>query len=198
MEGLRRATKARLFSTSTSNARSAGSPTLSALLIHYPKGRQPSCLRPRNYATSNSVGGAKTSSRKQVTIRNDDGRVRWGDLTVGEKAARTTQQTFNFGIILLGLSMTVRSRFNNVSPLLRLSRLALPIYCTLKSSRQTARPGISIVLLTGSEPILGHWICLDQVRPFEPSENPQRVNGQETGRLRERVRVLVLVKLHTK
>lgn len=61
----------------------------------------------RDYATSNSLGGAKTSSRKQVTIRNDDGRVRWGDLTLGEKAARTTQQTFNFGVILAGLGMTV-------------------------------------------------------------------------------------------
>ncbi len=156
MEGLQRVTRARLLSTSTSKPFFAGSPGLSALFIHYPKGRQPSCSHPRCYATSNSLGGVKTSSRKQVTIRNDDGRVRWEDLTVGEKAARTTQQTFNFGIILVGLSMTVRSRSNNVYPPLRLSRLELPIYCTLKCSRQTAKLDISIVLLTGSEPILGH------------------------------------------
>lgn len=61
----------------------------------------------RHYATSNSPGVQKTPSRKQVTIRNDDGRVEWKELTIGEKAARTTQQTFNFGIILAGLAGTI-------------------------------------------------------------------------------------------
>ena len=62
----------------------------------------------RQYATSDSIGGHKTSSRKQVTVRNDDGRVQWNDLTTVEKAARTTQQTFNFGVILVGVFGTVR------------------------------------------------------------------------------------------
>jgi len=62
----------------------------------------------RFYATPNPLGGSKASTRKQVTIRSDDGRVGWKELTTGEKAARTTQQTFNFGVILLGLGMTVR------------------------------------------------------------------------------------------
>jgi hypothetical protein len=31
----------------------------------------------------------------------------WKDLSIREKAARTTQQTFNFGIVLTGLLMTV-------------------------------------------------------------------------------------------
>ena len=57
----------------------------------------------RCYATSNTLTGTtKPLSRKQVTIGNDDGRVPWGQLTAGEKAARTTQQTFNFGVILAG------------------------------------------------------------------------------------------------
>lgn len=57
----------------------------------------------RYYATSNTLAGTtKPSSRKQVTIGNDDGRVPWGQLSAGEKAARTTQQTFNFGLILAG------------------------------------------------------------------------------------------------
>lgn len=57
----------------------------------------------RYYATSNSLAGTlSTSSRKQVTVGNDDGRVPWGQLSAGEKAARTTQQTFNFGVILAG------------------------------------------------------------------------------------------------
>ena len=57
----------------------------------------------RYYATSNTLAGTtKPSSRKQVTIGNDDGRVPWGQLSAGEKAARTTQQTFNLGVILAG------------------------------------------------------------------------------------------------
>lgn len=57
----------------------------------------------RFYATSNILAKiTKTSSRKQVTIGNDDGRVPWGQLSTREKAARTTQQTFNFGVILAG------------------------------------------------------------------------------------------------
>jgi len=71
-------------------------------------GSQPSFSASRSYATSDSLGGHKTSSRKQVTIRNDDGRVQWNDLTTGEKAARTTQQTFNLGVVLAGLAGTVR------------------------------------------------------------------------------------------
>lgn len=46
-------------------------------------------------------------SRKQVTVANDDGRVRWGDLSPREKAARTTQKTFYLGLVLTGLVMTV-------------------------------------------------------------------------------------------
>ena len=57
----------------------------------------------RYYATSNTLAGTtKSSSRKQVTIGNDDGRVPWGQLSIGEKAARTTQQTINLGVILAG------------------------------------------------------------------------------------------------
>lgn len=63
----------------------------------------------RLYATSNSPGVQKTPTRKQVTIRNDDGRVEWNELTIGEKVARTTQQTFNFGVVLAGLAGTVRN-----------------------------------------------------------------------------------------
>ncbi len=57
----------------------------------------------RHYATSKTLTGTnESSSRKQVTIGNDDGRVPWGQLSTGEKAARTTQQTFNFGVVLAG------------------------------------------------------------------------------------------------
>ena len=38
---------------------------------------------------------------------SDDGRVQWGDLSRGEKVARTTQQSFNFLIVLAGAVLTV-------------------------------------------------------------------------------------------
>jgi hypothetical protein len=46
-------------------------------------------------------------SRRQVTVTNDTGSVRWGELSVGEKVARTTQQSFNFGVVIVGVVMTV-------------------------------------------------------------------------------------------
>ncbi|MCJ1249602.1 mitochondrial import inner membrane translocase subunit tim21 [Trapelia coarctata] len=60
----------------------------------------------RTYATQSTIGSSTKPSRKQVTIVNDDGRVNWNDLTTREKAARSTQKTFHFGIILIGLVMT--------------------------------------------------------------------------------------------
>ena len=61
----------------------------------------------RAYATQSAIGSSARPSRKQVTIVNDDGRVNWKDLTTREKAARSTQKTFHFGVILTGLLMTV-------------------------------------------------------------------------------------------
>lgn len=81
--------------------------SVSAIYPGKPLHPHSSFQQPRLYATSNTLGDTKNSSRKQVTVRNDDGRVQWNDLTVGEKAARTTQQTFNLGVIVLGLGMTV-------------------------------------------------------------------------------------------
>jgi import inner membrane translocase subunit TIM21 len=76
--------------------------------------RLPPALRPilaaRVYATQTGLGTAHNAPRprrKAVTPFNDDGRVAWGDLSTSEKAARTTQQTFNFGIIILGAALTV-------------------------------------------------------------------------------------------
>ena len=106
----------------------------------------------RVYASSSTLNSAKEPSRKQVTIRSDDGRVQWNDLTVGEKAARTTQQTFNLGIILLGFGMTVGHTTQvNQRPLLILSRSELPTSCTLRCLLRIARLGTSTVQLIGSE-----------------------------------------------
>ncbi|KAL8678899.1 MAG: hypothetical protein Q9186_004793 [Xanthomendoza sp. 1 TL-2023] len=60
----------------------------------------------KGYATQDTVGNLPKASRKQITVANDDGRVHWKELSVKEKVSRTTQQTFNFGVILTGLVMT--------------------------------------------------------------------------------------------
>ncbi|KAH8681352.1 TIM21-domain-containing protein [Xylariales sp. PMI_506] len=63
-------------------------------------------LRPlfarRSYATQNST----SPKRRAVTPFNDDGHVPWGELSVGEKTARATQQTFNFGLVIVGIVLT--------------------------------------------------------------------------------------------
>ncbi|KAL0257165.1 mitochondrial import inner membrane translocase subunit tim21 [Diplodia seriata] len=41
-----------------------------------------------------------------VTVSNDDGHVRWGDLTSVEKVARSTQQSFNFLVVIAGVLAT--------------------------------------------------------------------------------------------
>lgn len=74
-------------------------------------------LRFGSYATQSSLGSdpAKTP-RKQVTVIGDDGKVQWKDLSIREKAARTTQQSFNLSVIVTGLLMTVwlSSKINEI------------------------------------------------------------------------------------
>lgn len=64
--------------------------------------------RTRSYATQTSLGRdtSVSTSRKQVTVTSDDGSVRWTDLSAREKAARATQQSFNFLTILTGTVLT--------------------------------------------------------------------------------------------
>lgn len=44
-----------------------------------------------------------------MTPFNDDGRVPWTELSGGEKTSRAVQQTFNFGMVLVGMALTVRT-----------------------------------------------------------------------------------------
>ncbi|KAI9750968.1 MAG: hypothetical protein M4579_006228 [Chaenotheca gracillima] len=57
----------------------------------------------RRHASQSSGGGSTAPVRKQITVASDDGRVRWGDLSVREKAARSTQQSVNFFVVLAGV-----------------------------------------------------------------------------------------------
>ncbi|PBP17105.1 import inner membrane translocase subunit tim-21 [Diplocarpon rosae] len=79
-----------------------------ASLLKFPASVRPIMVA-RFYATQTGLGtpnAVPKPRRKAVTLFNDNGRVAWGDLSASEKAARTTQQSFNFGLILLGAVLT--------------------------------------------------------------------------------------------
>lgn len=61
----------------------------------------------RSYAGQNN----STTSRRAITVTSDDGRYSWAELSTGEKAARTTQQTFNFVLVAGGAAATVSRRY---------------------------------------------------------------------------------------
>ncbi|KAJ4294845.1 mitochondrial import inner membrane translocase subunit tim21 [Collariella sp. IMI 366227] len=71
-------------------------PTLSQLVC-------PSLTHSRGYATQNQQPAGSDSRRRAVTPFNDDGHVPWTQLSAGEKTGRAAQQTFNFGMVILGL-----------------------------------------------------------------------------------------------
>ncbi|KAF2455088.1 mitochondrial import inner membrane translocase subunit Tim21 [Lineolata rhizophorae] len=88
--------------------RFAGRPrtTVQSLKSTFASTRKLACAQ--TYATHSTLGDSSkgSSSRRQVTVGNDDGRVLWGDLSVREKAARTTQQSFNFLVVIAGIAAT--------------------------------------------------------------------------------------------
>jgi hypothetical protein len=112
----------------------------------------PSSLRPflaaRMYATQTGIGTSNVQparKRKAVTMLNDDGRVAWGDLSPREKAARTTQQTFNFGMIIIGAVLTVRNSSSIFQhPCWYLGREEWYILCIRRCSHPIARQVTSI------------------------------------------------------
>ncbi|KAM5348164.1 hypothetical protein ACJ41O_007988 [Fusarium nematophilum] len=64
-------------------------------------------LLSRCYATQQGLGAtAQGPKRRAVTPFNDNGYVPWSELSAAEKTARATQQSFNFGMILVGLVLT--------------------------------------------------------------------------------------------
>ncbi|CAH0048720.1 unnamed protein product [Clonostachys solani] len=72
----------------------------------------PTSIRPflsaRPYATQGSTNNnpKSASRRRSVTPFNDTGFVPWSELSVSEKAARATQQSFNFGMVIVGIVLT--------------------------------------------------------------------------------------------
>ena len=76
----------------------------------------------RSFTAQRSLKANSTSStsRKHVTVVNDDGRVRWGELSAREKAARTTQQGINLVVVIAGVALTVC--FTSPNPSIRQTR----------------------------------------------------------------------------
>ena len=71
-------------------------------------------LRPvagiRTYAAQPGSASSSTGSpkRRAVTPFNDNGSVPWGELSGAGKVSRATQQTFNFGLVVVGMVLTVK------------------------------------------------------------------------------------------
>lgn len=83
----------------------------SPALAHLPASIRPLVMA-RLYATQTGLGASSAqpqTKRKTVTPFNDNGRVPWGLLSPAEKVARTTQQSFNFGFMIVGAILTVRT-----------------------------------------------------------------------------------------
>jgi hypothetical protein len=62
-------------------------------------------------------------TRRSITLTGDTGQVRWSDLSPGEKAVRTTQQSVNLVVVLVGILATVSSQTYSV-----LSKEAFNVY----------------------------------------------------------------------
>ncbi|CAK7565996.1 MAG: mitochondrial import inner membrane translocase subunit tim21 [Sporothrix epigloea] len=65
----------------------------------------------QSHSTASSPSSSSSSSpasprRHSVTPFNDDGVVPWAELSTGEKTARAAQQTFNLGMVVLGVVLT--------------------------------------------------------------------------------------------
>lgn len=80
-----------------------------AALLAAPPQLRSLALHPRFYSIQSNLkagsSGPKRRSRA-VTPFNDDGFVPWNELSTGEKAARATQQSFNLGMIIVGVVLT--------------------------------------------------------------------------------------------
>ncbi|KAH9876807.1 hypothetical protein IAQ61_002168 [Plenodomus lingam] len=75
------------------------------------------CNAQATHSSSSSGGGGSSSAspsstppppppRKSITLTGDTGQVRWSDLSPGEKVVRTTQQSVNLVVVLVGIVAT--------------------------------------------------------------------------------------------
>jgi hypothetical protein len=75
--------------------------------IHRKRAARVAFSTSRPSQSSQTSKGPPQPTRRAVTIANDTGAVRWTDLSPGEKASRTVQQSMNLSVVLVGIVMTV-------------------------------------------------------------------------------------------
>ncbi|KIV97586.1 hypothetical protein PV10_01318 [Exophiala mesophila] len=63
--------------------------------------------RQASTSSSTSSSASPGTHRRAITVTSDDGRYNWSELSRGEKAARGTQQTFNFLLVSAGAVATL-------------------------------------------------------------------------------------------
>ncbi|EXJ82424.1 hypothetical protein A1O3_06237 [Capronia epimyces CBS 606.96] len=97
------------FQTTRSSASPPTRRNLTTYVPNKPRGSDSRSIarRPCQRYASTGTGTTSGPSRRAVTVTSDDGRYNWSELSTGEKAARGTQQTFNFLLVSLGLVGTI-------------------------------------------------------------------------------------------
>jgi import inner membrane translocase subunit TIM21 len=83
---------------------------------------QPASARRARAAFSTSRPAQSTPSstppppppRRSITLTGDTGRVRWTELSPGEKVVRTTQQSFNLVVVAVGVIATVTTPHTHI------------------------------------------------------------------------------------
>ncbi|EXJ54442.1 hypothetical protein A1O7_09781 [Cladophialophora yegresii CBS 114405] len=126
---------------------------------------------------SRSASTSSGPSRRAVTVTSDDGRYNWSELSAGEKAARGTQQTFNFLLVSLGLVGTITVAYFLYQELLAPSSSTVQFNAAvsrIKSSPECrALLGPSSQILAYGEPTSSKWA---RARPLAHSTEVDR-NG---------------------
>ena len=139
----------------------------------------------RAYATHNASSGGESaaSRRRAVTPFSDDGHVPWRDLSAGEKTARATQQTFNFGMVIVGLVLTVSPESGNVefNFMLTLPRAPLATFYGRMYSHPTAKPTSSTERSTRSRRISDARKFSETLERLQHTGRRPSTNGGELG-----------------
>lgn len=78
--------------------------------IRHDHARPTSIRHVRPLQLSGTRNASTKPTRRAITVTTDDGRYHWSELSTGEKAARSTQQSFNFLFATAGAVGTVRNR----------------------------------------------------------------------------------------
>ncbi|KAJ2896822.1 hypothetical protein MKZ38_005210 [Zalerion maritima] len=68
---------------------------------------RPSSFARHKTTTASPSSSSPSAKRRAVTPFNDTGQVPWSSLSIPEKAGRAAQQSFNLGVILVGVVLTV-------------------------------------------------------------------------------------------